>query len=91
MRKCGTCKHWNFKVSTEKCWGQCLNKKARSGFYISAHIPERNMKYTEILDFKNDVKMNCDVYFEENMWGCIHHQAHNKPLDADRVKAGSGS
>jgi len=74
MKTCGTCRFWNFKSSSEKAWGQCLNKKAHESIYISIDCPDRMESTEEYHQFVRNVRENCQVYFEEDGFGCILHE-----------------
>lgn len=66
---CGTCQYWNFKTSTIKCWGQCLNPKKRKSCYISVRdFPDHLNSVDDFHQFQKDVKEGCEVYFEENFY-----------------------
>jgi len=71
--KCGTCIHWNFKVSVVKCWGQCLLADCRESMYISIKVPFDIKGSVEMANFRDRVENCCEVYFEENSFGCIYH------------------
>lgn len=74
-KTCGTCRFWNFRVSDEnRCWGQCLNEKVHESIYISNNFPDRMKSTEEYHQFVNDVRENCQVYFEEENFGCILHE-----------------
>ena len=82
MKTCKTCRFWNFKVSTDKCWGQCLNVDAQMGFYVSIKIP--NLESTvEIETFQKLARENTEVYFEENSFGCIHHMKELREIEKE--------
>ena len=70
-KTCGTCRFWNFKVSTDKAWGRCLNPKVRETSYVSVHIPMDCESVEAGHKFMKDVAENCEVYYEKNGFGCI--------------------
>ena len=74
MMKCGTCIHWNFKVSTVKCWGQCLLRDRREATYITVHVPVDIENTKDVENFRRRVLACCEIYFEENSFGCIYHK-----------------
>lgn len=75
MKTCSTCKHWNFKTSTVKCWGQCLNKKVHKSTYVSVKVPDDVKNTDDLIHFKRRVDNFCEIYFEENTFGCLHHES----------------
>lgn len=74
QKLCRTCRHWNFKVSTEKAWGRCLNEKVHGSTYISAQIPQDIKSVEEFHNWRKWVTEYCEIYFEENTFGCIHYE-----------------
>jgi hypothetical protein len=72
---CKTCKFWDFKVSTDKAWGRCLNKDVQNSTYISLHIPGSSYLTKEkIYELMKYVRKHAKTYFEENTFGCIYHE-----------------
>jgi len=80
MKKiCGTCTHWNFKVGTDKNWGECLNPDVIAASYVSltksvmAVTLATTLSNADLNTLIHQISQNARIYFEENGFGCIHY------------------
>ncbi len=86
IKTCGTCRFWDFKVSTEKCWGRCRNEKVLNSIHLRIELPESIMLITsdrlskpnDYADLLNEMRENIEIRFEEDSFGCIYHEAREK-------------
>ena len=65
---CGSCRHWNFKVSNGHAFGLCLNEKVQKAVHISLS------KCDVSAHTKNEIQRWAQVLFEEHTFGCIYHE-----------------
>lgn len=69
---CANCCWWNFKVSAEKSFGECLNPKVGDNIHISWSLVHEIYELPE--EVRTAIKQYARVYFEEDNFGCIHFE-----------------
>lgn len=66
---CKTCKHFSWKLSTNRNWGECLNPKV----IAMTRISFRHIEVTPQL--RKEINTYARIQFDEDEFGCIHFEA----------------
>ncbi len=62
---CKNCKHFFWKLTGSRNWGECLNSKVQSSIRLSLKLV--NLGKPEL----DDVRTYTRIHFDEDSFGCI--------------------
>ena len=72
--RCKFCKHFNWKLSSEKNWGECLNPVVLDSIRISLPHVNEIYNHPEPKKLIADIMGFARVQFVEDDFGCIHFE-----------------
>lgn len=70
---CKTCDHFNFKVSAEYSYGECLNSHVQAAQHISLSRVSEVFNHPDVERLLNAIDSCARIYYREDMFGCRFH------------------
>jgi hypothetical protein len=78
MRTCKTCDQFNFKVSADHAWGECLNPIVIDSQKISLSLVNEVFEHPDPANLKTAIQNYARILYREDTFGCIYHQPENE-------------
>ncbi len=70
---CKTCSHFNFKVSTDHAWGECLNPGVQESQHISLSLVHEVFNHPDPNELMNGIDNYARILYREDTFGCRFH------------------
>jgi hypothetical protein len=74
MKTCKTCANFNFKVSAEYAWGECLNHSVINSQKISLSLVNEIFEHPDPANLRTAINNYARILYREDTFGCIYHQ-----------------
>jgi len=82
MNTCKTCDYFNFKVSGDHAWGECLCLPVINSQKISLSLVNEIYQHPDPNDLLTAVNNYGRILYRENTFGCIYHTIKRKDLES---------
>jgi len=70
---CKTCNHFNFKVSGDFAWGECLNPAVQNSQRITYSHVHEIFNHPRPKDLMTDIDLYGRILYREDTFGCNYH------------------